>query len=72
MQLPASPSDWHEILYELKHLAYGRETGAFSQKFQLELEMVMTFKPTHVSYREPLNTAQVNTAKTGYAKHAHH
>ena len=69
MQLPASPSDWHEILYELKHLAFGRETGEFSQKFQLE--MVMTFKPTHVSYREPLNTARVNT-KTGYAKHAHY
>lgn len=61
MQQPARPSDWHEILYELQHLAYGRETGEFSQKFQVQ--MVMTFKPTPVSSREPLNTAQVNTAK---------
>ena len=70
MQPPPHPSDWHEILYELKHLTYGRETGEFSQKFQVQ--MVMTFKPTPVSSREPLNTAQVNTAKTGCAKHAHY
>lgn len=70
MQLPANPSDWREIFKELKPLAYGREAGEFPQK--LHVEMVMTFKPTPVSYREPLNTARVNTVETGCAKHAHH
>ena len=70
MQLPANPSDWREILYELKHLAYSREAGELPHK--LQVEMVMTLRPTPASYREPLNTARVNTAETGCAKHAHH